>query len=57
MGTVLVVLMETRTRFTLGHCFTAWSTVFFSSIILPPLSPWFTVITVSDWAAEDRRAT
>jgi len=44
------VLWYTNTRFTQGLAFTAPSTTFFSSIILPPLTPWSAVITVSAWA-------
>ncbi len=47
MGISAPVLVETNTLLTLSHLDTASSTVFFSWISLPPLTPWSVVITVS----------
>jgi len=51
MVTGLSVLIATNTCRTVGQLCTAASTVFFSSVTFPPLTPWFTVMTVLDWAA------
>ncbi|TNN82664.1 hypothetical protein EYF80_007182 [Liparis tanakae] len=50
MATGFSVLMATNTCCTAGQLRTAVSTVSFSSLTLPPLTPWFTVMTVLDWA-------
>lgn len=50
MATGFSVLAATKTCRTPGQLRTASSTVFFSSTSFPPLTPWFTVITVLDWA-------
>ena len=47
IGTSAPVLDMTKTCLILGHLSTASSTVFFSSIVLPPRTPWSAVITVS----------
>lgn len=44
------VLVATKTCCTVEQLSTALSTVFFSSTTFPPLTPWFNVITVLDWA-------
>ena len=54
-GTVFPVLVATKTRCTLGHCFTAWSTVVLRLINLPPLTAWSEVIIVSAPATKKKR--
>lgn len=55
MATGFSVLMATNTCRTAGQLWTAASTVFFSSVTLPPRTPWFAVMTVLDWAGNVTR--
>lgn len=52
ISTRFSVLMATKTCWTVGQLCTALSTVLFSSVVFPPRTPWFTVMTVLDWAAD-----